>query len=156
MDCADDDEDMELDLKVQLVRPNGAIDLVHHTRVWDTYVEEEGKIGNESKCIFFVATWLKFQAYVSEVLITFQALSKDGDGYDWGGRPYTHRKIVANLVDGENAFVERKAQSDKPTAGQGEYEIHYKIFKNAALDRGGKMVLLSDKSHRYGWLSNQQ
>jgi hypothetical protein len=91
----------------------------------DVYVEEEGKIGNESRCVFFAGERVDRLAGVDEVRIDVDLNTRDGDGFAWGGH-HNHAKSTAGLVPSTNNFNEGKAQSSNP-GSEGTYEIAYTI-----------------------------
>ena len=127
VDCADDDEDMKMNLSIYVVR-NGREERVFSRTIDDVYVEEQGKIGNESKCVFFTGERVERVAGVDEVQICAQLNTLDGDGFNWGG-DHVHRKAISSLAVGERPFIETKAVSSSPNT-QGEYELSYTIIRH--------------------------
>ena len=124
VDCADDDEDMDLRLSMYVKR-GGKESRVFNKELIDVYVEEEGKIGNESRCVFFGGERVNNLADVDEVRINVDLNTRDSDGFNWGGH-HNHTKLTAGLQQGNNDFVEGKAQSSNP-ASEGVYELSYTI-----------------------------
>ena len=97
--------------------------------VWDVYVEEHGKIGNESKSTFFVGRTVEYIAEVQRVDITVQMKTKDSDGLDWGG-PHRHSRDIKPLPGGRSDFMEEQSQGSPPVPSEGQYELHYTIVKS--------------------------
>jgi hypothetical protein len=123
-DCADDDEDMDLRLAIY-VRRGGQEERVFSKELIDVYVEEEGKIGNDSRCVFFAGERADGLAAVDEVRIDADLSTRDGDGFAWGGH-HNHVKNTSGLASGNNSFIEGKAQSSN-AGSQGAYDLSYTI-----------------------------
>jgi len=125
VDCADDDEDMNISLGIRVRNASSEIPLFYK-EYKDVYVEEETKIGNDSKCVFFPGERVETQANVNEVVIRVAMETLDGDGFNWNGH-HDHVKKVAGLSLGENRFTEGKQHSHNPVC-QGVYELNYSII----------------------------
>lgn len=124
VDCADDDEDMDLRLSIYITS-KGVESRVFSKELIDVYVEEEGKIGNDSRCVFFAGEKISNLADVSDVKINVDLKSRDGDGFKWGGQ-HLHKQSTSTLKDGDNEFLERKNNSSNPDS-QGVYELYYTL-----------------------------
>ncbi|MEK6288747.1 MAG: hypothetical protein AABO57_23770 [Acidobacteriota bacterium] len=124
VDCADDDEDMNIRLAIYVTGTGGEA-RVFAKSYDDVYVEEEGKIGNDSRCTFFAGERVTNLADVTRVKIGVFLETLDGDGFDWKGH-HDHIKEVANLSLGDNTFVEGKQHSHN-TECEGVYELNYSI-----------------------------
>jgi hypothetical protein len=111
-DCADDDEDMRIGLRCAAIKADGSVQQVIEI-FQDVHVEEEGKIGNDSRCVFFGGIQSEQIADVAEIQMLVNLQTRDSDGYDWGGyfvvgkhfkfhapASYLHKKDVANLAPG--------------------------------------------------------
>jgi hypothetical protein len=123
VDCADDDEDMRIQLRAEVLQ-NGEWRPVYDRVIEEdgeqtTYVEEEGKIGNSSRCTFFAGDSIESVPSVDEIRIDVNLLTNDGDGFDWGGSHF-------HLRPGRNRFVELKDVSSNPGT-QGEYQLTYTV-----------------------------
>ena len=128
VDCADDDEDMRVELAILVRYFSGGESLVGWLGIPDVHVEEQGKIGNESKCVFFSGVLIQDIQEVSDVIIHVGLYTNDGDGYNWGGSAHIHTKSITGLKRGNNPFSENKRHSSLPNT-QGEYLINYTISK---------------------------
>ena len=124
VDCDDDDEDMDLRLSVYATS-NGVESKVFHKEAIDVYVEEEGKIGNESRCVFFGGERIANLENISDVRIDVDLNTRDGDGFNWGGHHF-HKQKTSTLHPGNNDFREGKNSSSNPNS-EGVYELFYTI-----------------------------
>ncbi|XXX72114.1 hypothetical protein WMF30_31160 [Sorangium sp. So ce134] len=127
IDCADDDEDMNVSISIY-AHGSGGERRVFSKTYSDAYVEEEGKIGNDSKCTFFAGERVDRLADVDRVQVAAVLSTLDGDGFDWGG-DHVHTKDISGLRAGSNSFVETKEHSSNPNT-QGVYELRYTIVKH--------------------------
>lgn len=125
VDCADDDEDMNIRLAIYVKNSKGQWDRKLSKSYNDVYVEEHGKIGNDSKCTFFIGERVSQTADVDEVKIDVFLHTLDGDGFNWGGH-HAHTKEISALRKGLNNFHENKGNSNNPNT-QGVYELDYSI-----------------------------
>jgi hypothetical protein len=123
IDCADDDEDMNIRLRV-FIEHAGKEERLYSRAYEDVYVEEEGKIGNDSKCIFFPGDRIN-PHQADRVWIDVDLETLDGDGLGWNGH-HIHTKNAHALSQGDNHFRERKEHSSNP-ASEGVYELDYTI-----------------------------
>jgi hypothetical protein len=124
VDCADDDEDMDLCLSINIIS-KGVDSQVFIKELKNVYVEEESKIGNDSRCVYFGGERISNLADVSDVNICVDLKSKDGDGFKWGGQHF-HHQSASTLKHGDNNFVERKNNSSNPDT-KGVYELDYTL-----------------------------
>jgi hypothetical protein len=124
VNCADDDEDMYIGLSIWAFI-NSAWHKVFAKSYPDVYVEEEGKVGNDSRCVFFGGEQVQNIANAAAIAVSPTLQTLDGDGLRWGGTHH-HAKLTSALSQGANAFTEGKQHSDQPGT-QGDYELRYTI-----------------------------
>lgn len=124
IDCADDDEDMEIGLRIDIQKDKNKRTIFSKT-IKEVYVEEEGKIGNDSRSTFFIGE-IAGPEPADVVIITVFLKSLDKDGFQWGG-DHIHTKKATALKSGNNRFTERKEHSSNPKT-EGVYELSYTIL----------------------------
>lgn len=127
LDCDDDDEDMFMRIIVFAEYKNGNADILFDRILADVHVEEEHKIGNDSRCTFFGGLTGESALDLKRIHIDlFLKTNETSDGLNWGGL-HRHTLEVENRNGGLHKGVLRKQDSNIPNS-QGVYELSYSLI----------------------------